>query len=245
MSVLDRVAPVDRRAFELYRRSFWKILVVAAVIFAPLSLFSAVANQQADDMIDDPGGGVYFGVIGFVATALMLLGYALCCGLLDKMVVGPEFGHPRESLREALQTLPYGRLVLLDLLTAVGVAVGLVLGIIPGLVLFTLIALAPPLVVSEHRGVWSSMKRSALLVRRAFWVTFLVVTLPVVLEHEVFALVELLFELPLLILWLAHLTASVFVLALVVLCEITLAFTLVEREERERARPEVEVASGG
>jgi hypothetical protein len=148
-------------------------------------------------------------------------------------------------LREALQTLPYGRLVLLDLLTAVGVAVGLVLGIIPGLVLFTLIALAPPLVVSEHRGVWSSMKRSALLVRRAFWVTFLVVTLPVVLEHEVFALVELLFELPLLILWLAHLAASVFVLALVVLCEITLAFTLVEREERERARPEVEVASGG
>jgi len=61
------------------------------------------------------------------------------------------------------------------------------------------------------------------------------VTLPVFVEHEIFAAVELLFELPLLVLWLAHLAASVFVLALVVLCEITLALTLVDAEQRRQA----------
>ena len=230
MSVLARLMPVDRRAFRLYRRHFWKIALVSAVIFAPLSLFSALANRAADDWIDDPGNGTWFGLLAFAASALVIFGYALCCGLLDKLVVGPEFGHPAEPLGRVLRTLPYGRLVGLDLLTAVGIAVGLALGVIPGIVLFTFIALAPPLMVSERLGVWGSIKRSAHLVRGAFFLTMLAVTIPVFIEHEIFAAVELLFDLPLLVLWLAHLVASVFVLALVVLCEITLALTLAEQE---------------
>jgi hypothetical protein len=235
VSVLARVVPVDRRAFDLYRKHFWQILLVSAVIFAPLSLFSALVNRQAEDWVDDPGHGPVYGVAAFAASALVLFGYALCAGLLDKLVVGPEFGHHKESLGRALRTLPYGRLVLLDLLTVVGIAIGLALGVVPGIVLFTFIALAPPLMVAEHLGVMASMKRSARLVRGSFWVTFLVVTLPVFVEHEIFAAVELLFELPLLVLWLAHLAASVFVLALVVLCEITLALTLVDAEQRRQA----------
>jgi Uncharacterised protein family (UPF0259) len=229
-----RVVPVDRRALRLYRQHFWKIVIVAALVFAPLSLFSALVSHHADELLDDGGNGPLLGVFALVATALVVFGYALCCGLLDKMVVGPEFGHPVESLGHSLRTLPYGRLVSLDLLTTLGIAVGLVLGVVPGIVFFTFVALAPPLLVSEHRGVWSAMKRSAALVRHSFWLTFLVVTLPVVVEHEIFAGIELLFDLPLLALWLVHLAASVFVLAVVVLCEITLAFTLVDGE---RARP--------
>ena len=232
MGALSRALPIDRRAFHLYRANFWRIFLVAGTIFAPLSLFSAIANHKAEDLLHDQGSSTYFGIIAFAASALAMFGYALCCGLVDKMIVGPEFGHRKESLREALRSLPYARLVALDLLTAVGIAVGLVLGVIPGIVLFTFIALAPPLLVSEHRGVISSMKRSARLVRHAFWLTFFVVTLPVLVEHEVFALVELLFDLPLLVLWLAHLAASVFLLALVVLCEVTLAFTLVEQQDQ-------------
>ena len=198
--------------------------------FAPLSLFSTLANHEADDWVDEAGDGTYYGLVAYAATALVIFGYALCCGLLDKMIVGPEFGHRKESFGKAVRTLPYWRLICLDVVTAAGIAVVLALGVLPGLVLFTFIALAPPLMVSEHRGVWSSVKRSAVLVRRAFWVTFVVVTLPVLVEHEIFALVELLFDFPLVVLWLAHLAASVFVLAVVVLCEVTLAFTLVERE---------------
>ena len=44
-------------------------------------------------------------------------------------------------------------------------------------------------------------------------------------------------------LWLAHLAASVFVLAVVVLCEVTLAFTLVEREH-DVERPGQPVVAG-
>ena len=230
MKWLRRVAPVDRRALRLYRDNFWTILLVAGVVFAPLSLFSAVANQRADDWLDDPGNAPLYGTLAILASALMLFGYALCAGLLEKLVVGPEFGHRKESLREALRTLPYGRLVGLDLLTTLGVVVGLVLGLIPGLVLFTFVALAPPLLVYEHRGVFSSLRRSAALVRRAFVVTFLVVTLPVFLEHEIFTGLELLVELPLLVLWVLHMLASVFVLAIVLVCETTLAFTLLDEE---------------
>ena len=70
------------------------------------------------------------------------------------------------------------------------------------------------------------------LVRGAFWLTFFAVTLPVFVEHEVFAVIELLFDLPLYAMWLLHVAASVFVLAIVVLCEITLALTLAEQERR-------------
>jgi hypothetical protein len=235
MGSLGRVVPVDRRALRLYRRNFWTIVMVSGVVFAPLSLLSTIANQRADDLLDDGGSAPLLGAFALVASALMIFGYALCAGLLEKVVVGPEFGHPRESVSEALRTLPYGRLVGLDLLTTVGVIVGLVLGVIPGLVFFTFVALAPPLLVYEHRGVLSAMRRSASLVRRAFVVTFLVVTLPVLLEHEIFAGLELLVDLPLVVLWLMHLVAAVAVLAVVVLCETTLAFTLVGEERSEEA----------
>jgi hypothetical protein len=228
VSTFGRVVPIDRRALRLYRRNFWTIALVAAVVFAPLSLFSAVANQQADEWVE--GGAPLVGVIAFVASALMIFGYALCSGLLDKMVVGPEFGHPKESLGRALRTLPYAKLVGLDLLTTLGIAAGLVLGIVPGLVLFTFVALAPPVLISERRGVWSSMRRSAALVRHAFIATFVVVTLPVTVEHELFSVLELLTDVPLVVLWMLHLVAAVFVLAVVVLCETTLAFTLVDEE---------------
>jgi hypothetical protein len=235
VTVLARVLPVDRRAFSLYRRHFWKILIVSAVIFAPLSLFSALANREADDWVDDAGNGPVYGIVAFAASALVIFGYALCAGLLDKLVVGPEFGHHKESLGRVLRTLPYGRLVLLDLLTTAGIAIGLALGVVPGIVLFTFIALAPPMLVAERLGVVASMKRSVHLVRGSFWVTMLVVTLPVFVEHEIFAAVELLFELPLVVLWWAHLAAAVFVLALVVLCEITLALTLADEEQSRLA----------
>ncbi|MET0920076.1 MAG: hypothetical protein ABWY77_02620 [Acidimicrobiia bacterium] len=234
MSVLDRVVPIDKRAFAMFRSHFWEIVLVSAVVFAPLSLFSALMNHQAEEWIEDSGSRAAIGVLAFVATSLAMWGYALCSGLLDKMVVGPAFGHPEVSLKTALRTLPYLRLVTLDVLTAAVIAIALTLGVVPGLVLFTFIALAPPLMVSEHRGVMSSLRRSVSLVRQAFWLTLLVVTLPVFVEHEIFAAVEVLFDLPLAALWLAHLGASVFVLAIVVLCEITLAFTLVE-QERARA----------
>ena len=78
------------------------------------------------------------------------------------------------------------------------------------------------------------MRRSASLVRHAFVATFVVVTLPVLVEHEIFAGIELLTDLPLVVLWALHLLAAVFVLAIVVVCETTLAFTLVE-EERDSA----------
>lgn len=224
---------MDRRALRLYRENFWTIALVSAVVFAPLSLFSAIVNQQAEHWVDDSGITPLFAVVVFVASALMIFGYALCSGLLDKMVVGPEFGHPRESLSSALRSLPYARLIGLDLLTTIAITVGLLLGLVPGILLFTLVALAPPLLISEQRGVWSAMRRSASLVRRAFAATFVVVTLPVAVEHQVFAGLELLTALPLLSLWALHLVAAVFILAVVVLCETTLAFTLVQEERAE------------
>jgi hypothetical protein len=93
--------------------------------------------------------------------------------------------------------------------------------------------------------VRSALRRSASLVRHAFWVTFLVVTLPVLLEHEVFAALELLLDLPFVLLWLAHLAAAVLVLAVVVLCETTLAFTLAERQRAEDAAPTTGASTTG
>lgn len=100
---------------------------------------------------------------------------------------------PPPSLRHVARHLSYGRLIAVDILLAIGVAIGLVLLIVPGLLLFGWFALAGPIVEIEGRGVRAAFARSRQLVRGSFW-TVLLVLIPITLASEVLA--DALLQLP-------------------------------------------------
>jgi hypothetical protein len=112
-----------------------------------------------------------------------------------------------------------------------------VLGAIPALFVYTLLCLAAPLLVEQDLGVREALRQSIDLTRRHFLVTFVVVTVPVAIEHALLDALEILWDFPFVVLFVAHLVLAVTVLALVVLVEIALALVLGEHQ-RDHDGPE-------
>jgi hypothetical protein len=209
----------------VYRHRFGVVVTIGAVLFAPLALVEALAGVAIGDGLAASGGRRVAAVVVWLAVGLLMFGSALCTGFLDKLV-GGEYGHEEVSFRDALRAVPYGRLIGLDVVQTLLVGAATVVLVLPGVIVFTLTSLAASLVMLEGRGVRASLARSASLVTRNIGTTLLVVTVPVVLEHEVLHALEAAVHLPLVALWLVHSVVAVFVLVPVVLGEITLAFVL-------------------
>jgi hypothetical protein len=220
-----------RTAFRVYRSHPLAIAGIAAVVFAPLALLDTFGSTQAENLFDTGGSRAILGVMVLAGTSLLTAGSAVGAGLMDGFVV-TEFGDDEQRpFRDALRSLPAGRLVVLDITVSVIVAVGTVLGAVPGLIAFTLFCLAAPLLVRADLGVREAMARSVDLTRRHLLVTVVVVTLPVVFEHELLDALDIFWDFPFLVLFGAHIAMAVLVLAPVVLCEIALAFTLLQETE--------------
>jgi hypothetical protein len=99
---------------------------------------------------------------------------------------GPDADGSR--IRDVLRSLPWGSLILADLLTALIVVVGLVALIIPGLIAITLLAVVGPVIELERRPAVSGLRRSARLVRPYFWRVALYATLPLLVANGVVGL---------------------------------------------------------
>jgi hypothetical protein len=227
----DTARHAVRTALCVYRSHPLAIAGIAAVVFAPLALVDAFGSTQAENLFETGGGKVALGAIVLAGTSLLTAGSAVGAGLMDSFVV-TEFGvdEPR-TFRDALRSLPVRRLVALDLTVSVIVGVGTVLGVLPGLAAFTLLCLSGPLLVRGDLGVRAAMARSIDLTRHQLLVTVVVVTLPVVFEHQILDALDILWDFPFLVLFGAHIVMAVVVLAPVVLCEIALAFTLLQQSE--------------
>jgi hypothetical protein len=223
---------VLRIAFRVYRRHPAKIATVAAIVFAPVALLDTVASTQAEELFDQGGGRVVAGVLVLLATSVLTAGAAVGAGLLDRLVAR-EFGQPMMSMRAALRSLPKARLVGLDLSVSIIVAVGTVLGALPGLAAYTLLCLSAPLLIRDDLTVRAAMSRSLALTRHHLLATVLVVTLPVVVEHELLDALEILWDFPFLVLFAAHIVLAIVVLASVVLVEIALGQTLADEAEQK------------
>ena len=68
-----------------------------------------------------------------------------------------------------LRSLPWGSLILADLLAALIIVIGLVALIIPGLIAITLLSVAGPVIELERQHAVAGLRRSAHLVRPHFW----------------------------------------------------------------------------
>jgi hypothetical protein len=99
-----------------------------------------------------------------------------------------EPGADGSRIRDVLRSLPWGSLILADLLAALIIVIGLVALIIPGLIVITLLAVVGPVIELERCPAVAGLRRSAHLVRPHFWRVAAYATLPLLLANGVVAI---------------------------------------------------------
>jgi hypothetical protein len=192
-----RARDVYVRTARAFRARAGYLLLLGAVVFVPLGLLSALADRvheiHAESFSDLLDLGTLALLAGLLAQAgTTLLGEVFYAGAVGLTMRQGEYSPP-PSLRHVARRLSYGRLIAVDILLALGIAIGLVLFIVPGVVLFGWFALAGPIVEIEERGVRAAFARSRELVRGSFC-TILLVLIPITIASEVLA--EALLQLP-------------------------------------------------
>jgi len=155
-------------------RIYWAwapaLLVAAVVVFVPLGLIDALSGHlDLEDFQLDSGFKVaaVLGAVGAL-TATSLLGEVFYSGAIAVLLTHPE-DEPRPSLLQIARELDYPRLIAVDLLFVAIVILGLLLAVVPGVLAYVWLGLAGPVIEIERRGVFDSLRRSAVLVRRNFW----------------------------------------------------------------------------
>ena len=163
-----------------YRHRFGRVVIAAALVFG----VTAVIGAAVEDFVHRSDENVIVYVIALAGTAMSQVGITFYAGLLDKVVGEFELGEEPEPVVHVLRTLPYGSLIIADILITVLTAIGMLLFVIPGMILFTLFAITGPVINIEHLGAIEGMRRSAHLVRRHLWLVFFLVSVPLFLEHQ-------------------------------------------------------------
>jgi hypothetical protein len=229
-----------------YRRSFWRIVAAAMLVFAPIDLVVSLATMTATEYAEQSDvlsrflwtSGTALGVAG---TTLSLVFFA---GVIDRVVAVDQKGEEDLPIRETLRGLPMLRLVLASIVSAALTIAGLVLFLVPGLVFMVLFAVVGPVIVIEGLGVWQGLRRSAGLTARHGVIVIVTVLIPTTLDEQLSSWFEhsawythLWVQLPL------DVGSTIVVGGLVGVLEVTLAHALIldqrrRREEKAAAGPQ-------
>ncbi len=177
----DRARPaLPRRVGGLYAqigrvyRDWWAgILRLAVVVFVPLGLIDAAAAQVDLGSLHVDNGIKVFALVAAAGavTTTGLLGEVFFAGAISISLTHPE-GDRLPRLGHIARRLNYRRLIVLDVVYVIMVAVGLLLLVLPGVAAFVLLGLAGPAVELEERTVRGALARSFRLVRTDFWLVF-------------------------------------------------------------------------
>lgn len=171
-----------RKLASLYARigrAYWSwapsLLLLGAIVFIPLGLLDALAITVDVDSLDLTSGIKIAALVVAVGalTATSLLGEVFYSGAVAISLTHPDHDRP-PPLREIARRLKYGRLIAVDLVYVLIVAVGLLLLFVPGVLAFVWLGLAGPIVEIEDRSVRGALARSWHLVRGNFWLVFFI-----------------------------------------------------------------------
>ena len=170
-------------AWRTFRMEPGRVVIPGLVIFALDAIQSTIYLKLSADH-----QGLISAASAFVFGA-STLGLTFYSGMLERLVGSVERGEPAQPVLHVIRTLPWGRLLLAEALLAVIGAVAAALVVVPGLVLDTLFALVGPLVNLLDCSVPDAFRRSVRVVWPHFFLVFLFITLPLVLEHGILELV--------------------------------------------------------
>jgi hypothetical protein len=163
LSLLDTC----REAARVYAQQAPFLLPVALVLFVPLGLVDALGEHAGELDADDIELGELAALLGAVVVQVVsaTVGEVFYAGVAMAAVTESMEGRRRASIGAVMRELPYGRLIVVDVLFAVGLAVGFALLVVPGLIFFARYILVAPVVEIERRGVADSFRRSRALAR--------------------------------------------------------------------------------
>jgi hypothetical protein len=167
---------VLRGAGSTYQAHPKTVVGLAVVVFG----VSAALDTLAASVLHS-----YYSLLVALVTgplSVSMAGIVLYAGMLDRIVGHHLHGHERPTIRGALRTLPWVRLLAADAILVGATTIGTALFVVPGLIVFTLFCLVGPLVNIEGIGVGAAFRRSASLVRTAPWPTVFLVTVPTYVE---------------------------------------------------------------
>jgi hypothetical protein len=164
------IRSVARGSLATGRKHWRALLVTAVVVFVPVGLYEALDDRLQDF---DSNALTELQIVALVAivtvhTTSSLFGEVFYSGVAAG-IVGQTRSGTRRSVIQVARTLPYGRLIAVDLLFAVVVVAGLVALVVPGLVFYVWFALVAAVVEIEDRGVVAAFRRSRELIRGSFW----------------------------------------------------------------------------
>jgi hypothetical protein len=223
-----------RKLLSLYARigrTYWSrrasLLLLAAVIFVPLGLLDALTAEVSLDSLDFTSGLKAAAVAAAVGALTLtgLLGEVFYSGTVAVSLTHPEHERP-PSLSAIARRLNYRRLIAVDLIYVVIVAIGLLL-VVPGVLVFVWFSLAGPVVEIEERTVRGALARSWSLVRGSFWTVFLVLAPIEIVGDAIPGLVHGLLGHSLLAGWLAESVFNIFFAPLFAIAAVLLTLDLV------------------
>ena len=180
---------VLHEAWGMLRAHFWRVALVALVIFVPPPVLSVALRGLRDSLEADPGliRGLGFVIGLLMVTLIRLAGPVVYAGYLDEAVGHEYFKGHRVHFRTVLRTLPWVRLVIADIILIVGATIGLALFVVPGIIWLTLFVLVGPVIVQERHGVIGGFSRTLELSRKAWPMILILVVVLLAVEmafHE-------------------------------------------------------------
>jgi hypothetical protein len=179
------LTPVLRDALRFWRRHFWYLTSIAALLWLPLALLelSGVAHGVEINTDDFRFGDVVVNLI--IVLVFELLVAELLAAASEKIVANDLHGAELPSTREFLLTVPWISLVTATLVYEIGVGVGLLFFVVPGFVLATWGVVTGPVVVAEGARALKAPGRSRELVRGSFRPVALFVLLAFVVSEAI------------------------------------------------------------
>jgi hypothetical protein len=220
-------------ALRLYRERFWRVAGTAFVVFGAVAVIDAVAAILIVEHISSELGDA---LASSAAAVFAMVGIVVYAGILDKVVGSHLHGHPDLSVGEVWNTLPLGRLVGADLLLTLATLATLAVFVVPGVIVFTLWSLVGPVITIEDRSVRSAFARSYRLVRRHFWLTLLLVTVPLEIEQAALHAIDYtaLFDHPVVPAFVFNGLLGMIIGSVIGLVEVVLAYELIARDDMRR-----------
>ena len=228
-----RAREVIGAALRTYRQQFGRVAATAFAVFGTVAVIDALATILIVDHVSSSVGDA---ITSTVAAVISMAGVVVYAGILDKVVGAHLHGHRHLRIRQMWAVLPLGRLVAADAVLAVSTLAGTALFVLPGIVIFTLWSLVGPVITIEDREVAAAFGRSWQLVRRHFWLTLCLVTLPLEVEQAALHAIHYteLFDHPVAPAFLLNGLLGMVVGSIVGLVEVVLAYELIARSD-ERA----------
>jgi hypothetical protein len=167
------VRPLSFRAvagevITVYRRHWLLLIGAAIVLLIPQALADAFLDGLHVEGIRSARDVIIIAAVP-LTVAVNLGGQALYSGFAAATVVEWRAGRTVPSVRELARSLPWVRLVAVDIVISIGTALGFTLLVVPGLVFLAYFSIAPALIKIEHDSVRDSLTRSVRLVRGHFW----------------------------------------------------------------------------